>query len=52
MMNYNKVTVWLANTSTYEVEQLTLVDVTKAKRHLLELTHSEFISPYIKELAL
>ena len=36
--------------STYEVEQLTLVDVTKAKRHLLELTHSEFISPYIKEL--
>ncbi len=33
-----------------EIEQLTLVDVTEAKRHLLELTHSEFISPFMKEL--
>jgi Na+-transporting NADH:ubiquinone oxidoreductase subunit F len=33
-----------------EIERLTLVDVTKAKKHLLELTSSEFISPFIKEL--
>ena len=33
-----------------EVGQLTLLDVTQAKKHLLELTHSEFISPFIKEL--
>jgi Na(+)-translocating NADH:ubiquinone oxidoreductase F subunit len=33
-----------------EVEQLTLVDVTDAKKHLLELTHSEFVSPFMKEL--
>ena len=33
-----------------EIEQITLVDVIKAKKHSLELTHSEFISPYIKEL--
>lgn len=33
-----------------EVEKLTLVDVTQAKKHTLELTNSEFISPYIKEL--
>ena len=33
-----------------EVAQLTLVDVTKANKHSLELTQSEFISPYIKEL--
>jgi Na(+)-translocating NADH:ubiquinone oxidoreductase F subunit len=33
-----------------ETKRLTLIDVTKAKKYLLELTHSEFISPYIKEL--
>lgn len=34
-----------------EVEQVTLIDdTTMAKKHLLELTHSEFISPFIKEL--
>ena len=33
-----------------EIEEITLVDVTKAKKHSLELTNSEFISPYIKEL--
>ena len=33
-----------------EAEQLTLVDVTDAKKHLLELTHSEFVSPFMKEL--
>lgn len=33
-----------------EIEQLTLVDVTEAKKHLLELTHSEFVSPFMKEL--
>lgn len=34
-----------------EVEQVTLIDdTTLAKKHLLELTHSEFISPFIKEL--
>jgi Na(+)-translocating NADH:ubiquinone oxidoreductase F subunit len=33
-----------------EIERLTLVDITKAKKHLLELTGSEFISPFIKEL--
>jgi len=33
-----------------EIERLTLVDVTQAKKHLLELTHSEFISPFMKEL--
>jgi Na+-transporting NADH:ubiquinone oxidoreductase subunit F len=33
-----------------EIEGLTLVDVTKAKKHLLELSSSEFISPFIKEL--
>lgn len=33
-----------------ELEQLTLVDVTEAETHELELISSEFISPYIKEL--
>ncbi|MGB1200285.1 MAG: 2Fe-2S iron-sulfur cluster-binding protein [Cognaticolwellia aestuarii] len=34
-----------------EVERVTLIDdTTMAKKHLLELTHSEFISPFIKEL--
>ncbi|AQS36031.1 Na+-transporting NADH:ubiquinone oxidoreductase, subunit NqrF [Shewanella psychrophila] len=33
-----------------ELEQLTLVDVTKAASHKLQLISSEFISPYIKEL--
>jgi Na(+)-translocating NADH:ubiquinone oxidoreductase F subunit len=33
-----------------EIERLTLIDTTKAKKHLLELTHSEFVSPYMKEL--
>jgi Na+-transporting NADH:ubiquinone oxidoreductase subunit F len=33
-----------------EVEQLTLLDSTKAKKHQLELTHSEFVSPFMKEL--
>lgn len=33
-----------------ELEQLTLVDVTQAKTHELELISSEFISPYIKQL--
>lgn len=33
-----------------QIDQLTLVDVTQAKKHRLELVHSEFISPYIKEL--
>lgn len=33
-----------------EAEQLTLVDVTDAKKHSLELTHSEFVSPFMKEL--
>ena len=33
-----------------EIEQLTLVDVTEAKKHLLELTRSEFVSPFMKEL--
>jgi Na+-transporting NADH:ubiquinone oxidoreductase subunit F len=33
-----------------EIEQLTLVDVTQASKHSLQLVHSEFISPTIKEL--
>ncbi|RTR38786.1 2Fe-2S iron-sulfur cluster binding domain-containing protein [Shewanella canadensis] len=33
-----------------ELEQLTLVDVTEAETHELELISSEFISPYIKQL--
>jgi len=33
-----------------EVEQLTLLEPVRADRHQLELVHSEFISPYIKEL--
>ncbi|MPY23813.1 2Fe-2S iron-sulfur cluster binding domain-containing protein [Shewanella psychropiezotolerans] len=33
-----------------ELNQLTLVDVTKAASHELQLISSEFISPYIKEL--
>ncbi|SEL21205.1 NADH:ubiquinone oxidoreductase, Na(+)-translocating, F subunit [Colwellia chukchiensis] len=34
-----------------EIEQLSLLnDVALAKKHLLELSHSEFISPFIKEL--
>ena len=36
-----------------EAEKLTLIDTlvtNKAKKYLLELTHSEFVSPFIKEL--
>ena len=33
-----------------EIEHLTLVDTCQAKKHQLELIHSEFISPFIKEL--
>jgi len=33
-----------------DVEHMTLIDVTDAKKHLLQLTSNCFISPYIKEL--
>ncbi|KGK00139.1 2Fe-2S iron-sulfur cluster-binding protein [Thalassotalea sp. ND16A] len=33
-----------------DVKQMTLIDVTEAKKHALLLTSSTFVSPYIKEL--
>ncbi len=33
-----------------DVDHMTLIDVTEAKKHTLELTQSRFVSPHIKEL--